>query len=493
MPTIVTLPDNPTDPNQVSDQLPKIRISQNRLMEAFGGKSFYGTDFLAGDEDDCDDDDDELSASTIQVKEVIPLFKITTNSGATVSSVSTVSTNSRRFPRKAKGKESVVKINEEELVDGYSCPNSTANIPSPTPTHPSTPGDTPTTNTKETKKKSPPKTKRTYKKKQKTVVSTSVKDTQSSNSTASTRTARGKKLLSSLIPDGTMSGWEIFIEGGGYSLTVDEKERVRNFVRAKQRNTVFVSEAVKFHMLVRDMRKEILVESARDAWTLVLPHKSSDNFNFCCLFLMIATPNTPDEKIIEVFGPLFEKNYVTAQWVLEMGVEGIAKSLRVLGRQNMTAKYIFTISEKWMGLSRNYRSLMELPGVGAKVALVTVAECYNLSQGVPCDVHMVRIFKALSWMPITLDEDCLMDMDNEKKGKKDDEYELARASIEGWFPPLFWPDLNQTYAGLGQLLRIDESRKTILNYVDREARNWNSKWRLTDLRAIRSLVQAYQS
>jgi endonuclease III len=295
------------------------------------------------------------------------------------------------------------------------------------------------------------------------------------------------------LPNGVIRRWEIFLDRGGYSVTVDVMVRVCSFVRVKQRNAAFVSEAVKFQMLVRDMRKEILFESARDAWTQVLPPKSSDNFNFCCLFLMIATPNTPDGKIIEVFGPLFQNNYVTAKWVLEVGEEGIAKFLRVLGRQNMTAKYIINISENWIGLSRNYRALMELPGVGAKVALVTVAECYNLSQGVPCDVHMVRIFKALSWMPLTLDEDCLMDMDNEKKGKKDDEYELARASIEGWFPPIFWPDLNQTYAGLGQLLRIDESRKSILNYVDIQARNWESKWRLTDLRAIRSLVQAYQS
>ena len=60
----------------------------------------------------------------------------------------------------------------------------------------------------------------------------------------------------------------------------------------------------------------------------------------------------------------------------------------------MTSKYIFTISENWDGLSRNYRSVMELSGVGAKVALVTVAECFNLAQGVPCNIHMVRIFKA---------------------------------------------------------------------------------------------------
>jgi endonuclease III len=76
----------------------------------------------------------------------------------------------------------------------------------------------------------------------------------------------------------------------------------------------------------------------------------------------------------------------------------------------MTAKYIVSIAEQWKGLPRNYWLLTDLPGVGAKVALVTVAECFNLFQGVPCDVHIVRIFKALNWMPRTLDKECLVDM-----------------------------------------------------------------------------------
>jgi hypothetical protein len=49
-----------------------------------------------------------------------------------------------------------------------------------------------------------------------------------------------------------------------------------------------------------------------------------------------------------------------------------------------------------------------------------------------------------------------------KKGKKDDEYKLAHASIEGWFPPVFWAGLKQNCTSLGQLLQIDESRKVIL-------------------------------
>ncbi len=294
------------------------------------------------------------------------------------------------------------------------------------------------------------------------------------------------------LPDGTLNSWLNFVDNGGYLLTCEEKERVKIFVKDKHRNTAFVLEAVKFHLLVSNMRKSLPFESARDAWTDVLPPKSSTNFDFCCLFLMVATPNTPDEKIIEVFGPLFANHYVTEDWVIDKGVSGISEALTALGRQHMTAKYIVTIAEQWKGVPRDYRSLTDLPGVGAKVALVTVAECYNLFQGVPCDVHMVRIFKALYWMPQTLDEDCLVSMECDKKGKRDDEYELARASIEGWFPFDFWKELNQTYAGLGQLLRVDKSRKAILNFVDKDTRDWTSKWRLTNLRGIFSLVQAYQ-
>jgi hypothetical protein len=42
------------------------------------------------------------------------------------------------------------------------------------------------------------------------------------------------------------------------------------------------------------------------------------------------------------------------------------------------------------------------------VPLVTIAECFNLAQGVlSCDMLIVQMFKALNWMPITLDKDFL--------------------------------------------------------------------------------------
>jgi hypothetical protein len=71
---------------------------------------------------------------------------------------------------------------------------------------------------------------------------------------------------------------------------------------------------------------------------------------------MVVTPNTPNDKIIGVFGPLFAYNFVTDEWVLHNGIQGILNALTVLGRQHMIVKYIFSIMEQWKGVPRNYRS-----------------------------------------------------------------------------------------------------------------------------------------
>jgi hypothetical protein len=47
-----------------------------------------------------------------------------------------------------------------------------------------------------------------------------------------------------------------------------------------------------------------------------------------------------------------------------------------------------------------------------------------------------------------------------KKGKTDNQYKVARACMEGWFPKIAWSELNQTWAGLGQLLNKKEERKS---------------------------------
>ena len=52
--------------------------------------------------------------------------------------------------------------------------------------------------------------------------------------------------------------------------------------------------------------------------------------------------------------------------------------------------------------------------------------------------------------------------------------------MEGWFPVSCWFELNRNWAGLGQLLNIQSSKKVMAEYVDRETASLDSPWRVVD-------------
>jgi hypothetical protein len=295
------------------------------------------------------------------------------------------------------------------------------------------------------------------------------------------------------LPYGTYASWVNFVDEGGHWLTTDERVSVKRFVKLKRSNPVAVAEGLKFHRLVHAMRSE-LSSSARDAWDLVLPPRSYPNFEFCCLFLMIATPAVTDDSIILFFGLLFRGHHVTPQWVLNEGELGIAFRLRALGRQTMTAGYVHSAAKNWKGMPRDYRELSTFQGVEPKLSLVCMAVCFGDEQGAPYNVHMVRIFKAIGWMAVELDVDeslVKLETERDKKGKTDNQYEVARACMEGWFPKIAWGELNQTWAGLGQLLNKKEERKKIAEFVDLQSMLWTGNWRSADRKAMSHILRAY--
>jgi endonuclease III len=229
-----------------------------------------------------------------------------------------------------------------------------------------------------------------------------------------------------------------------------------------------------------------LEPSSRDGWADVLPPRHAMNFDFACLILMVATPAVPDLKILGVFGKLFSDNYVDPKWILDQGETKLQAIFAPLGRQKETTKYVIGIAHLWQGMPRDYRRLLAFPGVGPKVALVTIDECFKNAQGVPCDIHMVRIFKTLGWMPTTIS------LSDSWGAKQSSEHEFARAAIEGWFPKSFWGQLNQTWAGLGQLFRSNSDTVKIAEWVDRQAKDWNSSLRLMDVEKITRIHGAYK-
>jgi hypothetical protein len=180
MPTFVSV----DDAHQSLVVHPKIRISTDRLMEAFGGKSFYWT----GCNEVNDDDDDEedvgeydhagLPSSNLLLNDDRRISEITMNemnSGATVSTISTALTHCRSFPRKAKEKESVIQERDDQeielelvYVDGSEDNDQSLPIPNDVPTiyHEVS---THIVSSPKPKSKGPLRAKRVYKKKVKTL------------------------------------------------------------------------------------------------------------------------------------------------------------------------------------------------------------------------------------------------------------------------------------------------------------------------------------
>jgi hypothetical protein len=145
-------------------------------------------------------------------------------------------------------------------------------------------------------------------------------------------------------------------------------------------------------------------------------------------------------------------------------------------------------------MPRNYRELSTFQGVGPKISLVCITVCFGDEQGAPCDVHMVSIFKAIGWMAVEQDVDeslVKLETERDKKGKTDNQYEVARACMEGWFPKIAWGELNQIWAGLGQLLNKKEERTKIAKFVDLQSMPWTGNWQSANRKAVSHILRAY--
>jgi endonuclease III len=78
--------------------------------------------------------------------------------------------------------------------------------------------------------------------------------------------------------------------------------------------------------------------------------------------------------------------------------------------------------------------MLSFPGVGAKIGLLTVQTVFQLVQGVPCDVHLYRVFSVLGWAPHPtgfIPETACATL---KSKEPNYDYEFCRGAIEGWFP-----------------------------------------------------------
>lgn len=77
------------------------------------------------------------------------------------------------------------------------------------------------------------------------------------------------------------------------------------------------------------------------------------------------------------------------------------------------------------------KELCDLPGVGSKMALITLHVGFGIIDGISVDTHVHRITNLLGWV-------------------KTDTPEKTRLDLQSWVPREHWGEINVTLVGFGQ-------------------------------------------
>ncbi|RKP18561.1 putative endonuclease III [Rozella allomycis CSF55] len=166
-------------------------------------------------------------------------------------------------------------------------------------------------------------------------------------------------------------------------------------------------------------------------------------FRFQTLVSLMLSSQTKDAITAEAFHKLNEhclmeyKTPLKPSSVIKMSEEEIDNCISKVGFHKRKAKYLKDTSEL---LCQKYDEdipdtigeLTSLPGVGPKMAYITMQVAWKQNLGIGVDVHVHRISNRLKWVSGT-------------KTPED-----TRKELQDWLPMEYWRDINPLLVGFGQ-------------------------------------------
>lgn len=150
----------------------------------------------------------------------------------------------------------------------------------------------------------------------------------------------------------------------------------------------------------------------------------------------MLSSQTKDEITAAAMGRL-KKLPLTVDIVLETSESTLADLIYPVGFYRKKAKHL---KETAQILSKDYNSdipsnvegLVKLPGVGPKMAMLTMQNAWKKNAGIGVDVHVHRVCNRLGWV---------------HKTKAPEE---TRKCLESWLPVEHWTEINPLLVGFGQ-------------------------------------------
>lgn len=133
------------------------------------------------------------------------------------------------------------------------------------------------------------------------------------------------------------------------------------------------------------------------------------------------------------------------QALLDVEPRRLNELIGKVGFHNNKTKYIkataVILKEKFHGdIPDTVEGLTSLPGVGPKMAYLTMSAAWGRDEGIGVDVHVHRITNLWGWHKTTKPED-------------------TRKRLEAWLPRNKWHEINHLLVGFGQTLCLPVGRK----------------------------------
>lgn len=190
------------------------------------------------------------------------------------------------------------------------------------------------------------------------------------------------------------------------------------------------------YALVEELRQDRTAPVDSDG-SEALPDKTQGPqvFRFQVLIALMLSSQTKDAIVGETMRRL-QQHGLTVENISQTPAKELDAMIFRVGFHNNKTKYIKQtveiLKERYDGdIPPNAVEMMELPGVGPKMAFIVENVAWNRVTGIGLDTHMHRMFNQLKWV-------------------SSKNPEQTRKQLESWLPKDRWPTVNVLWVGFGQ-------------------------------------------
>jgi len=190
-----------------------------------------------------------------------------------------------------------------------------------------------------------------------------------------------------------------------------------------------------------------LVEELRSDRTAPCDHSGAEalaldakpgtaEYRWRVLFALMLSSQTKDAVVAATLKTMNAEGDLDMKSIQGLSDNELNTYLQKVGFHNNKTKYVRETVNRLLAdyngdIPPTADEMMELPGVGPKMAYICEVVAWKRASGIGVDTHMHRLFNKLGWV-------------NSKTP------EQSRKQLQNWLPQTYWMDVNLLWVGFGQ-------------------------------------------